>query len=86
MNPPALIILNLQLCKPFLLVDQLVLHLVLLLQLRVDIALLLLILLLDHLGLFGLLLFREVDGLLNFALLLLPLFGYHVVLLGRELG
>ncbi len=80
MDSPPLVVFNLQLANPLLLVHNLVLHLVFRLYLIVQMPLLALILHLYDLSLLGLFLLGQVDSLLYFALLLLPLLLDHKVL------
>lgn len=75
------VIFNFHLSQPFLLVDNLVLHAVLLLDLEIQMALLLVVLTANNLGLFRLLLFGQENGLLHLAFLILALLVQHVVLL-----
>lgn len=77
------VVLNLHLGQPFLLVDDLVLHAVLLFHLKIHMPLLLIVLTANNLRLFGLFLLGQEDSLLNFALLVLALFVKHVVLLAK---
>ena len=60
-----------------------VLHTIFIFNLEVLMLLLLIVLLLDDLGLLGFLTLAQVDGLLNLSLLILPLLGHHVVLVGN---
>lgn len=78
----ALLLLHLHLGEALLLVHDLVLHLVLSLNLELVVANLLLVLRALDFGLLGLLGLAQVDGLLNFALLLGTLLLNHVVLVG----
>jgi hypothetical protein len=77
------VVLNLHLGQPFLLVDDLVLHAVLLFHLKIHMPLLLIVLTANNLRLFGLFLLGQEDSLLHFALLVLALFVKHVVLLAK---
>lgn len=75
------VVLYLHLGQPFLLVDDLVLHTVLLLDLKIQVALLLVVLTANDFGLLCLLLLRQEDGFLHLALFVLSLLVQHVVLL-----
>jgi hypothetical protein len=84
-NSALSLLLNLHLSQAFLLVHDLVLHAVFLFDLEVHVSLLLVVLATNDLGLLGLLLLREEDRLLHFALFILALLVEHIVLL-RELS
>ena len=79
MDSPLLFLFDFELGETLLLYDNLVLHLVILVDLHLDLRPSRLQLRLDGLGLLGLLPLAEVDGLLDLALLLLPLLLDHVV-------
>jgi len=84
-NTALALLLNLHLSQAFLLVNDLVLHAVLLLNLEIHVSLLLVVLAANDLGLLGLLLLREEDSFLHLPLLILTLLVEHVVLL-REVS
>lgn len=84
-DPSLLVLLDFELSEPFLLQDYLVLHLVVLFGLLLDLLASVFELDLDGLGLLGLLSLRQVDGLLDLTLLILPLLLEHVVALARHL-
>lgn len=75
------ILLDLHGSEALLLIDDLILHAVLLLDLKMLELLFLVVLLLDDLGLLGLFALRLEDGLLHLALLVLPLPVDRVVVL-----
>ena len=77
------VVLNLHLSQPFLLIDDLVFHAVLLFDLKIHVPFLLIVLTSNDLRLLSFLLFRQKDSLLHFALLVLTLFVEHVVLLAH---
>ncbi len=77
------VVLNLHLGQPFLLIDDLVFHAVLLFDFKIHVPFLLIVLTANDLGLLSLLLFRQEYSLLHFALLILALFVEHVVLLAH---
>lgn len=82
-DPALAVILDFHLRQPFLLVHYLILHPVLLLDLKVHVPFLLVVLGPDDLGLLGFLLLGEEDSFLDFAFLVLALLVQHVVLLGH---
>ena len=84
-NSALALLLNLHLSQAFLLVDDLVLHAIFLLDLKVHVSLLLVVLASNDLGLLSLLLLREEDSFLHLPLLILALLIKHVVLL-REVA
>ena len=81
LNAALSILLDLHGSQTLLLVDDLILHAVFLLDLKVLELLFLFVLLLDDLGLLGLFTLRLEDGLLDLALLLLALPVDRVVVL-----
>ncbi len=80
LNLTSLLFLNFHLGKPFLLIDDLVLHFVLCLQLELMVSNLLLVLRLLDFGLLGFFKLAQVDSLLHLFLLFSPLLLDHVVL------
>lgn len=80
-DAPLLVLFNLEQSEPFLLIDDLILHAILLFHPSVHVSLFLVVLIPNDLGLLRLLLLREEDGLLHLALLILALPVQHVVLL-----
>jgi len=80
-DAPLTVVLNLHLGQTFLLINDLVLHTVLLFDLKIHVALLLIVLAANYLRLLSFLLFGQEDSLLHFALLVLALFVEHVILL-----
>ena len=84
-DPPLSVFLNFQLSEPLLLVDQLVLHLVVLFCLELNLLAALLELLLDGLSLLCLLPLGEEYGLLDLALFVLSLLLKDVVALAAHL-
>ena len=73
-DAPLAVVLNLHLGQPFLLIDDLIFHAVLLFDLKIHVPLLLIVLTTNDLRLLSFLLFRQEDSLLHFALLVLALF------------
>lgn len=79
-------LLDLHRGQPFLLVNDLIFHLILLLDLEQLVAFLLIVLTSDDLGLLGLLSLRQLDGLLHLSLLFLALFVEGIVVLRLHPG
>jgi hypothetical protein len=75
------VIFDLQERQPFLLVDQLIFHAVVLLELEVEVSLLLIVLCPNDFCLFCFLFLRQKNRFLDLSLLILTLFVDHVVLL-----
>lgn len=82
-NPALAVVLDFHLGQPFLLVHDLILHLVLLLDFKIHVPLLLVVLSPDDFGLFCFLFLRQEDGFLDLPLLVDSLLVEHIVLLGH---
>lgn len=78
-NAALAIFVNLHRCEALLLLHNLILHAVLLLDLKIHVSLLLVILTADDLSLFRFLLLRQEDGFLHFTFLFLSLLVQHVI-------